>query len=88
MKLNYEVLVDVLEWAEALKGNELVRIVGKEGDISVHPTQLLWDHVRLCIVSGWLDGDANALEVRGLTIKGHSVLLGYDVEQTLLKRPQ
>ena len=83
MKLNYEVLKDILQWAETLKGASEVRVAGLEGDISVQPTDLVRDHTRLMIVSGWLDGNANDLSVCGLTIKGHSLLRNEDVEREL-----
>ena len=56
MKLNYEALRDVLRWAETLQGNEHVRPEEGKPPCLGRPLYETLDHVRLCIVSGWLDG--------------------------------
>ena len=86
MKLNYQILKGLLEWAESLEADGDFLVVGDRGPKVGAPDQEVLDHARLMIVSGWLDGyseNLNQISVRGLTVKGHSLLRKEDVEYNM-----
>ena len=91
MKLNYQILKGILQWAETLEADGDFLVVGERGPKTGYDEKEVLDHARLMIVSGWLDGNSenlNKITVRGLTIKGHSLLRNEDVEQKLWEMPR